>query len=124
MGPWEILIGLALLMPPAAILVNVLTSTDRGLRLDEIMCLLSGPLTIYHIFALARFINKLPEIGVIPGHVIVIGAYCLICLAILIRSCIVTKPTRWSQTLARWFGILFFGFFTAIYSVGWMVPPL
>src|SRR5579864_6823970 len=62
LAAWDMAVCGTLLVPPAVVLVSIIVSTDKRVRMDEGICLLSIPLTIYHVFGLFRFAPRLPHV--------------------------------------------------------------
>jgi hypothetical protein len=120
---WEILIWCPLLVPPVIVAVAALVKR-HAIPVDEAMIFLTVPMTLYHMFVLVRFVRGLPEIGVIPLHVILVGAYAAICFVMYLRRTLSKRAAEWTQKLSRWFGTIYFGVFTVVYSVAWIFPPL
>jgi len=123
MALWDILIWCPLLVPPGVVAVAALVNR-HAIPFDEAMVFLTVPMTLYHMFVLVRFVRGLPEIGVTPLHVILVGAYAAICFVMCLRRTLSKRAAGWTQKLSRWFGTVYFGVFTVVYSVAWMFPPL
>jgi hypothetical protein len=111
------------LVPPVIVAIAALVNR-HVIPFDEAMIFLTVPTTLFHMFVLARFVRGLPEIGIIPLHVILLGAYAAICFVIFLRRTLSKRAVGWTQKLSRWFGIIYFGFFTVVYWVGWIFPPI
>ncbi len=124
MGYWDFFIWAPLLVVPLVVGCSIVVRQNGHVGFDEILCLLTIPATLYHMFVMVRVLRRIPHIGVVPGHVVVIGSYAVICFLILVRHSLAKRPTGRIEKLARWFGLLYFGFLTVTYSVAWVFPPI
>ncbi|HEV8068343.1 MAG TPA: hypothetical protein VGP76_11450 [Planctomycetaceae bacterium] len=116
------LIFLPALALPLVILVRGLWLGATQMTSDEWMCVLTVPLTLDFMLGLARLFSRLPDFGIIPAHVVLLGLYAGIGFLVTLRFCVATKAVRLSQRIARVFGLTYFGIVVIVSSVAWMGP--